>query len=125
MLGRIDQGSGVHKSGSSRALNVDDALPLLPIRSLHVNHKTRLLSMPHGGRVNAALLGVQALLLRIVNILGDDNAPALLKLFEDANGVFLVLLHLLLLQSVPLLFLDLAGFLVKFAVERRLLTLIV
>lgn len=81
--------------------------------------------MPHGGRVNAALLGVQALLLRIVNILGDDNAPALLKLFEDANGVFLVLLHLLLLQSVPLLFLDLAGFLVKFAVERRLLTLIV
>jgi hypothetical protein len=123
MLGRIYQGSGVHKSGCSRALNVDDTLPLLSIWSLHVYHKARLLSVPHSGRVNAALLRVQALLLRVVNILSDDNATALLKLLEDANGVFLVLLHLLLLQSVPLLFLDFAGFLVKFAVERCLLTL--
>ena len=79
--------------------------------------------MLHRGRVNAALLRVQALLLRVVHVLSDDDAPALLELLEDAYGVFLVLLHLLLLQSVPLLFLDLAGFLVKLAVERRLLTL--
>ena len=85
MLGRIDQGSGIHESGGSRALNIDDALPLLSIWSLHVYHQARLLSVPHSGRVNAALLRVQALLLRVVNVLGDDNAPALLKLLEDAN----------------------------------------
>lgn len=97
MFGRIYQGSGVHESGSSRALNVNDALPLLSIWSLHVYHKARLMRLPHSGRVNAALLRVQALLLRIVVILGDDNATTLLKLLEDANGVLLVLLHLLLL----------------------------
>ena len=79
--------------------------------------------MFHRGRVDAALLRVQALLFGVVHVLSDDDAAALLKLLEDAYGVFLVLLHLLLLQSVPLLFLDLAGLLVKFAVEWRLLTL--
>jgi hypothetical protein len=122
MLGRIDQGSGVHECGSSGPLNVDDALPLLAIWSLHVYYKARLLTLPHCGRVNTALLRVQALLLRVVNVLCDDNAAALLKLLEDAYGVFLVLLHLLLLQSVPLLILDLSGFLIKFAVKRCLLT---
>lgn len=79
--------------------------------------------MFHRGRVDAALLRVQALLFGVVHVLSDDDAAALLKLLEDAYGVFLVLLHLLLLQSVPLLFLDLAGLLVKFAVEWRILTL--
>jgi hypothetical protein len=123
MLGRINQGSGVHESGGSRALNIDYALPLLSIWPLHVYHKARLLAVLHRGRVDAALLGVQALLFGIVHVLSDDYAAAFLKLLEDAYGVFLVLLHLLLLQSVPLLFLDLVGLLVKFAVEWRLLTL--
>jgi hypothetical protein len=123
MLGRIDQGSWIHESGGSRALNIDYALSLLSIWSLHIYHQARLLTVLHRGRVDAALLGVQALLFGIVHVLCDDDAAALLKLLEDAYGVFLVLLHLLLLQSVPLLFLDLAGFLVKFAVEWRLLTL--
>ena len=126
MLGRIDQGPRVHKCRGSRPLNVYDALPLLAIWPLHVYHKARrrLLTVLHRGRVNAAFLRVQALLLRVVvNVLSDDNAAALLKLLEDAYGVFLVLLHLLLLHSVPsLLLLDLAGFLIEFAVERRLLS---
>ena len=78
MLGRIDQGSGVHESGGSRPLNVDDSLPLLSIRSLHVYHKARLLTVLNCSRVNAALLRVQALLLRVVHILSDDDAAALM-----------------------------------------------
>ncbi len=121
VLGWIDKWPRIHQSGSCGTLNVDHALFLLAIRSLHVYHKPWLLTLLHCCWVNTALLGVQTLLLRVY-IRCDHNTSTFLELLKNANGVFLVLLHLLLLSSAALLLLDLISFLIKFTIEWCLLT---
>jgi hypothetical protein len=63
---------------------------------------------------------MKTLLLGVVDVLCNYDATAFLELFKDANGIFFVFLHLLLLCSTALLLFDLCRFLIEFPIKGSL-----